>query len=138
MQAQRIGDVAKSAGVGIETIRVYERKGLIAEPPRTRSGYRQYPASVVARIRFIQRAQELGFSLAEIAELISLRIEPGTDCGDVRRTAEAKIAEVEKKIRDPDSMKKVLGELTVACAGEGPTSECPILASLDEGESLKG
>lgn len=138
MQAKTIGDVAKSAGVGIETIRFYERKGLIAEPPRTRSGYRQYPVSVVARIRFIQRAQELGFSLAEIAELISLRIEPGTDCGDVRRRAEAKIVEVEKKIRDLRMMKKVLGELTVACAGEGPTSECPILASLDAGESLDG
>ncbi len=78
-----IGEVAKRSGLGLETIRFYERKGLIEEPPRTDSGYRQFPEDVVARIRFIRRAKELGFKLSEISELLSLRVDPDTTCADV-------------------------------------------------------
>jgi len=79
--ALTIGQVAKRSGIGIETLRYYERKGLVEEPPRTESGYRQYPEDVVARIRFIRRAKELGFKLSEISELLSLRVDPNTTCG---------------------------------------------------------
>ncbi len=80
-----IGQVAERSGIGIETVRFYERKGLIADPPRTDSGYRQYPEDVVVRLRFIRRAKELGFALKEILELLSLRVNPDTTCADVRK-----------------------------------------------------
>ncbi len=86
-----IGQLAKSAGVGVETVRFYERKGLLAEPNRRPSGYRQYDEEVVNRLRFIKRAKELGFTLAEIKELLSLRRNPTTTCADVKRRSEEKI-----------------------------------------------
>lgn len=135
MTTYTIGKLAERADVGIETIRFYERRGLIPEPPRTGSGYRQYPESEAARIRFIKRGQELGFSLSEIKELLALRVDTDMDCGDVRRRAEAKIADVERKIRDLQAMKNALEALTLACAGRGSTSECPILDAMDVGAS---
>ena len=99
MEALTIGQVARRAGVGIETVRFYERRGLIKDPPRTAAGCRQYPADVVLRLRFVKRAKELGFSLKEIAELLSLRLKPEKTCGDVKRRAEAKIADIGEKIR---------------------------------------
>ena len=92
MEALTIGQVARRAGVGIETVRFYERRGLTKDPPRTDAGYRQYPADVVLRLRFVKRAKELGFSLKEIAELLSLRLKPEKTCGDVKRRAKAKTA----------------------------------------------
>ncbi len=92
-----IGQVAKRSGIGLETVRFYERKGLVEEPPRTVSGYRQYPEDVVSRIRFIRRAKELGFKLSEISELLSLRVDPDTTCADVKKRTELKIAEAEEK-----------------------------------------
>lgn len=135
MQALTIGEVAKAARVGVETIRFYEREGLIAEPPRRRSGYRQYPPDTVRRVRFIRRAKELGFTLKEIGELLSLRVEPGTTCADVRALARAKIADIEGKIAELDTMKKALEHLARSCRGTGPTSECPILDALDHQEN---
>jgi len=128
-----IGQVAKSSGVGVETVRFYERQGLIAEPPRTKAGYRTYPAEVIARIRFIQRAKQLGFSLREIKELLSLRIEAGTTCDDIRRRAEAKIADIDQKIQSLQRMKKALSDLAAACRNRGPLTigECPILQALE-------
>ncbi len=126
-----IGQVAKRSGIGIETVRFYERKGLVEEPPRTDSGYRQYPEDVVARIRFIRRANELGFKLSEISELLSLRVDPDTTCADVRKQTEFKIADVEDKIRVLQGIKTALKKLAASCAGTGPTSECPILEALD-------
>ena len=82
MAGLTIGELAKRAGVGVETVRFYEREGLVAPPPRTGSGYRQYPADTVSRLRFIQRAKELGFSLREIGELISLRLDPAVPCAE--------------------------------------------------------
>src|SRR6266852_273541 len=91
MKPLTIGQVARQAGVGVETVRFYERQGLLEEPSRRESGYRQYPEDVVARLRFIRRAKELGFSLKEIAELIALRLDPATMCSDIKERAEAKI-----------------------------------------------
>ncbi len=126
-----IGQVAERSGVGLETVRFYERKGLVEEPPRTDSGYRQYPEDVVARIRFIRRAKELGFKLSEISGLLSLRVDPDTTCPDVRKQTELKIADVEEKIRALQKIKTALKKLAASCVGTGPTSECPILEALD-------
>ncbi len=132
--ALTIGQVAKHSGIGLETLRFYERKGLIEEPPRTDSGYRQYPEDVVGRIRFIKRAKELGFSLKEISDLLSLRVDPGTTCADVRKQTELKLTDVEEKIRALRRIKTALKKLAASCVGTGPTSECPILEALDSQE----
>ncbi len=129
-----IGEVAKRSGIGLEAVRFYERKGLIAEPPRTDSGYRQYPEEVVGRIRFIRRAKELGFALKEISELLSLRVNPDTTCVDVRKQTEFKISDVEEKIRALRRIKTALKKLAASCVGTGPASECPILEALDSQE----
>jgi MerR family mercuric resistance operon transcriptional regulator len=131
VESLTIGQVAKQAQVNIETIRYYERRGLIPEPPRRESGYRQYAPDAVKRITFIKRAQELGFSLREIQELLSLRVDPGTTTGDIKGRAEAKLADIDTKLRDLKRMKTALVKLTAACRGRGPTSECPILDALE-------
>ena len=133
----KIGEVAERGGVNLQTIRYYEREGLLSKPPRLASGYRAFPDSAVRRVRFIKRAQELGFSLGEIKELLSLRIEQKRDGSAVRSLAQAKIADIEEKIRTLHRMKKVLSRLTERCPGCGPTSDCPILESIDSGEVLQ-
>lgn len=125
-----IGQVAKLAGIGIETIRFYEREGIIEEPPRRESGYRDYDAEAVTRLQFIKRAQDLGFSLKEISELLALRVKPNSNCAAVKKRAEAKLAEIEEKIRDLKRMQKILGDLTEACVASKPISDCPILESF--------
>ena len=129
--ALKIGEVAERGGVNLQTIRYYEREKLLPEPPRLASGYRMFPESTVRRVHFIKRAQDLGFTLAEIKELLSLRIDHTGDRGDVRALAEAKIADIEEKIRTLTQMKQVLTDLTERCSGCGPSSECPILDSID-------
>ena len=126
-----IGRVARLAGVGVETVRFYERERLLQEPERRQSGYRQCGEEVVPRLRFIRRAKELGFSLAEIRELLSLRDDPDATAADVRRRAQAKIAEIEAKVRDLQRMKKALLTLAAACSGHGPVGSCPIIEALD-------
>lgn len=123
------GQLARLAGVGIETVRFYEREGVLAEPARTPAGYRQYGEDVVARLRFIQRAKELGFTLNDTKELLSLRVDPS--CEDVKARAEAKIADIEEKIKTLQRMKKSLARLTTECGGKGGGRECPILDALD-------
>ncbi|MEK7281088.1 MAG: heavy metal-responsive transcriptional regulator, partial [Chloroflexota bacterium] len=108
MKPLTIGQVAKCSGLGIETVRFYEREGLLVKPARTPSGYRQFDEEVIARLQFIQRAKELGFTLNEIKELLSLRVDPVTSCEDVRARAEVKIADVEDKIRTLQRVKKAL------------------------------
>lgn len=135
MPAMTIGQVARQAGVGVETVRFYERQGLLAEPPRRASGYRQYAQEVVARLRFIKRAQELGFSLKEISELLSLRVDPDMTCGEVKQRAEAKMAAIDAKLRDLQRMQAALAQLVAACSGSGPTSHCPILDALESQEA---
>lgn len=126
-----IGHVARRAGVNVETIRFYQRRELLPLPPRPESGHRSYPEETVARVRFIKHAQELGFSLAEISELLSLRMEAGVSCADVKRRAQVKLADVETRMQSLRKMKSALTKLIGACAGEGPTSACPILEALD-------
>jgi MerR family mercuric resistance operon transcriptional regulator len=129
-----IGHLAKNAQLKVETIRYYERLGLLPKPPRTQSGYRIFPDDAVRRLQFIQRAQDLGFSLNEIRNLLGLRLRPEARCVDVRVRAEAKIAEIDGKMSDLRAMRKALVRLVGACSGGGPVSECPILDSLDRKE----
>lgn len=133
MTVLTIGQVAKQSGLGVETVRFYERQGLIEEPPRRASGYRQYPPEVVDRLGFIRRAKALGFSLKEIADLLGLRVDPHSTCGDVKSRTAAKIADIDAKMAELKRMKRALLQLHDACSGEGPTSQCPILDAL-EGE----
>lgn len=137
MQALTIGRLARQAGVGVETIRFYEREGLIAQPDRRPSGYRQYQPDVVRRVRFIRHAKELGFTLKEIQELLELRVDPRSTCEDVRKRAQAKVADIEKRIASLDRMKTALVRLGRRCRGKGPTSECPILEELDRDEEVR-
>lgn len=134
MKPLTIGQVAGQAGVDVETVRYYEREGLIEEPARRASGYRQYGEEVVDRLRFIREAKELGFTLNEIKDLLSLKLDPSSSCAEVKGRAEAKIADIEEKIRTLQRMKRALGKLTKACSGDGPTSECPILDALEPKE----
>lgn len=137
MKSLTRGQLAHKTGIGIEALRFYERNGLIQEPPRNEAGYRLYPATVVGRLRFIRRAKELGFSLREIKELLALRVDPKTSSAEVRKQAELKVADIESKIRDLQSIMQALDKLLAACCGEGRASECPILEALEgEGENL--
>ena len=131
MKSLTIGHLAKQAGVNLETVRYYERRGLLPRPPRSASGYRLFPAEAARRLTFIRRAQELGFSLTEIGELLSLRVSRSTTSGDIRVRAEAKIDDIEAKIKSLESMKKTLQKLTRVCDGCAPVAKCPILESLD-------
>ena len=130
-KALTIGLVARRAGIGVETVRFYERQGLIEEPPRRLSGYREYDDEVVSRLGFIRRAKDLGFTLKEIKELLSLRRDSSTPAADVKRRAEAKIADIESKIRSLQKMKKALTKLTSACRCHDTSVECPLLHALD-------
>jgi MerR family mercuric resistance operon transcriptional regulator len=129
-----IGKAARRAGVGVETIRFYERRGLITRPPKSQSAYRYYPEETISRLRFIKRAKHLGFTLKEIKELLDLRVNPTTTCDVVRGRAQIKIADVEAKIRDLEKIKTALTRLSATCHGAGPASECPILEALDREE----
>ena len=130
----KISAVARNTGVGVETVRFYERQGLIAQPPRpSDGGFRSYPPEVLERIRFIRQAQSLGFSLKEIDELLSLRADPSADCGDVRQRAQSKLEEVEEKIASLTTIRSALRGLIDACPGEGAARFCSILDSLDSG-----
>ena len=135
MESLTIGQLAQRAGVGVETIRFYEREGLISEPPRRPSGYRDYPLETVTRILFIRRAKELGFTLKEINELLELRVRPRRNCAQVKRNADAKMVDIDGKIASLRRMRRALKDLTRACEKRTPTTECPILASLENSES---
>ncbi len=137
MQQQlTISRLAQLGGVNLETVRYYERRGLLPKPPRTQAGYRRFPPDAAHRLRFIKRAQDLGFSLGEIEELLALRVEPQQNCVDVRSRAKAKIADIEQKMKTLAAMKNVLRGLVEQC--ESCTSvECPILASMERESSTK-
>ncbi len=132
MERLTISRVARLGGVNLETVRYYERQGLLSKPPRTASGYRAFPPEAARRLRFIKRAQELGFSLREIRELLFLRMRPGAGRAEVRARAHAKIADVDQKIRALQAIKKALRTLSDRCDGCGPIAQCPILQSLDD------
>lgn len=127
------GQVAASSGLDIETVRFYERQGLIEDPPRSGAGYRQqYSAKDVSRLLFIKRAKELGFSLREVADLLALQSKPGVSRAEVRTQAEIKLADIEAKILDLTRMKAALLQLTRACNGRGTTAGCPIMETLNQ------
>lgn len=128
----RTGEVAARAGVNVQTLRYYERRGLIPEPERRSSGYREYPSDAVQLIRFIKRSQELGFTLTEIEELLRMQNDQGARCAEVRAAAQAKIDDVDLKIRSLRAMKRALGVLVSSCTSEGSARECPILEALNE------
>ena len=130
MSGLTIGQVAQKAGMGIETIRFYERKGLIAEPPRKESGYRQFEPEVLERLAFIQQAKTLGFSLGEIHELMSLRHRADTSSRDVKKIATARLADIDQKIKVLKRMQRALKKLVDQCPGQGALKECPILEAL--------
>lgn len=130
-KALTIGLLARRAGVGVETVRFYEREGVLSPPHRRISGYREYDEGVVARLRFIRRSKQLGFTLKEIKELLSLRHDPQTPAADLKHQAEAKMADIEAKIQTLQNMKAALQTLTNACSGHGTVAECPVLQALD-------
>lgn len=132
--ALTIGKVAREAGLPIDTLRYYEREGLLEKPARSAAGYRHYRPDAVARLRFIQQAKDLGFSLHEIKELLSLRVTPGKSCAEVKARAQVKIADVEQRIAALKRMQRALAKLAAACSGRGPTSECPILEAMETRE----
>jgi len=137
MQGLTIGKVAGQAGVGVETVRFYERSGLIDQPPRTGAGYRKYPEETVRRIRFIRHAKELGFSLKEIGELLDLQNDPAATCGDIQRRAEAKLDDIGRRIKELEKMRDVLAGLVESCSHNKPIGECPILSVVEENRTRK-
>ena len=130
----RIGEFASESGVGVETVRFYEQKGLIAQPPRPETGgYRDYPADAVRRIRFIRSAQRLGFSLVEVAELLELETTSAAQCIDVRKRAEIKRREVQMRINNLERIGQTLDTLIDACPGKGSARKCSILEAINSG-----
>lgn len=134
MAAMTIGRLAKGAGVNIDTIRYYERNGLLPKPVRRASGYREYTAADLDRLSFIRRSKELGFSLAEIAELLSLTAARSNDMRGVKRKAEERLAHVEFKIKELQRVRRGLKTLIAACPGHGELEGCPIVAALKRRE----
>lgn len=131
MSGFTIGKVAQSAGVNVETIRFYEKKGLLQQPVATGT-YREYPLSVVSRIRFIKRAKELGFTLAEIGSLLKLADEPENDRSTVRQIALMKADKLQQQIAELRKTESALRALVGRCSGKGSLEGCPIIESLGD------
>lgn len=127
-----IGQLAKQAGVGVDTIRFYEREGLLATPHRLASGYRQYPPEAVKRVMFLRRAQRLGFTLRNAKELLALRENPDADRKDIREKAVEKLADIDARISELQTIRAELARLLVGCEGNGPAAGCPIITAIDE------
>ena len=131
MKSLTIGKVAQDSGAGVETVRFYERQGLLEQPARRPSGYRQYEPEVLARLRFIKQAQRLGFTLMEIKELLALKLDPQASRARVRERALAKLADIDQRISELKRMKRALAPLVKACDGEGTLEGCPILGGIE-------
>lgn len=131
MSGLSIGKIAKQAGVAIDTVRYYERMGLLPTPSRQLSGYRTYTPETVKRLQFIRRAKGLGFTLAEIAELLALS-GPQADVGAIKTAAESKLVLVENKLRELQRVRDGLQSLIRHCPGHGAAQDCPILSALSE------
>ena len=131
MNGLRSGQLAATVNVNVETLRYYERRGLLPEPPRRESGYRIYPLESVSRLRFIKGAQELGFTLEEIQELLALRVTEKASKTEVRNRAQNKVTQIDAKIAALQQMRNALTHLIDQCHGEGPTSDCPILEAME-------
>jgi Hg(II)-responsive transcriptional regulator len=126
----RIGEVAAETHVSIQTLRYYERRGLLDAPTRRASGFRQYEADAVQRVRFIRRAQELGFTLQEISDLLTLREDAACSCSVVESRASAALGRIDEKIRDLHRMRVALGRYVTACRDQHAMDECPLLTAL--------
>lgn len=135
MPVLTIGQLAKATGMGIDAIRFYEKEGLVPPPPRRASGYREYSHETVARIRFVSRAKELGFSLREIRELLALRQDSKRQCRDVELRAEGKLADIETKMKDLARIRNALKKLKKNCGESLPLDRCPIIASFESERS---
>ena len=133
MNTMTIGTLAKQCGVGVETIRFYEREGLLPQPERKPSGYRLYTEEAADRLHFIREAKDLGFSLREIRELLNTNLDGEQVCNDVRSMAESKIADIDKKIAVLQRMRTTLSELVLACTHNRETEPCPILRTIKRG-----
>ncbi len=127
-----IGKLAKEVGVNIQTVRYYERRRLLSPTARKSSGYRLYGEAALKRLRFIKNAQTLGFTLREITDLLNLRVSSTARCGDVERKAQAKLTQVQDKVRDLQMLAQALHGLIRTCRAGQPTDRCPILQSLEE------
>jgi MerR family copper efflux transcriptional regulator len=132
MEGLGIGQLARRGGVGIDTVRYYERNGLLSPRTRLASGYRRYGELELARLRFIRRAQALGFTLREIKELLALSAQ--RDVGRVKRSAQAKLVDVEARIAALERVREGLAKLIAACPGHGRAADCPILRALTDEE----
>ena len=130
MKQLKIGQVAKQSDLTVETIRYYEQRGLIPEPNRLNSGYRVYPESILTRLNFINRCKDLGFSLQEISELLSIQINPENSSALVKEQVEHKIELVKDKICELQKLQDSLEQLSGLCCGEGSVSDCPIIDFL--------
>ncbi len=126
-----IGRLAKASGVGVETIRFYERQGLLTPPARSASGYRLYAPETAQRLGFIRRAKNLGFSLAEIQQLLQFA-NPTGERADVKELVEHKLAEIDQRIEELQRMRRALSDLARQCSGHGPVEGCPIIEALSE------
>lgn len=132
----RTGELAARSGVNAQTLRYYERRGLLAHPARSPAGYRSYPDDAVAVVRFVKRSQELGFTLDEVAGLLNLADGGPDDCDTARTLAESRAAELERRIADLQRMRGSLTELIATCSLPRNRRACPILSSLHEGDHL--
>ena len=140
MEGLTIEGLARATGVNVETIRFYERQGLLLKPAKPEEGYRKYPVEAVKQVRFIKGAQRLGFSLKEIAELLVLGREGEISCSEMLDLAGRKIAQIEFKIMSLEVMKAGLVELAESCPGTGNLAFCPIwerMASIEERNEVK-
>jgi MerR family mercuric resistance operon transcriptional regulator len=126
--ALTIGALARAADVGVETVRFYQRRGLLPEPARPHGSVRRYGHAAVARLRFVRRSQQLGFSLDEVAEL--LRLEDGTHCNEARTLAESKLADVRRKLEDLQRIERALDELVDRCSATRGKVKCPLITGL--------
>lgn len=146
MKRLTIGQLARQSGAQVETVKFYQRRGLIEQPDRPKSGFRKYPPETVRKIRFIRRAKELGFSLQEIGELLDLRVTPGTSCREIKDRAEAKLADIQQKQRDLKRIETILGQLAETCHGRDRSANALFWVPLmkrgtmivgDKGEMIK-
>lgn len=136
-KAMKIGDLAEQSGVSVQTVRFYERSGLLPEPARTRSGYREYGVHDVHRLRFIRRAKDLGFTLTEIGELLDLRVDPHRTADDVRERALLKIRSTQAKIRDLKRILQALQRLVDRCEAHGSPDQCALMHAIGDDDPLE-
>jgi DNA-binding transcriptional MerR regulator len=129
-----IGQVAKLAGVGVETIRFYEREGLLSKPKRKESGYRLFEKEAVSRIRFIKNVKELGFSLKEIRELLFLRVDSRATASEVKKRVDSKIEQIDRRIYDLKKVRNALAQLSRS-VGKGPISETSLLDVFEKSKT---